>query len=79
MAWHVVRVERDLRERLRAAAREDLGPAASEAEVEAVDDEYWGPRLAGADREETPEEPEVCERDHARRVADVRRWGLPPI
>ena len=46
MERNVIQVERELEDRLRARAREALGPDASEAEVKALADEvYRGPEV----------------------------------
>ena len=75
-----IRYERGLRRALLEDARAILGPRATEAEVQAVaDEEYWGPLPVVADREETPEEREEREREHARKTAEVQAWGLPKI
>lgn len=76
----VVRVERDLRKRLLHAAREDLGPAATEAEVQALaDEEYWGHEPQIAENDPTAEKGAGSERRQAKEAAEVLEWGLPEI
>ena len=68
-----VRYERALRKTLREEARRSLGPQATDAEVQALADEaYWGPRPTATDLEETADERERREREHARRTAETR-------
>ena len=72
----MITAERRLEDQLHAAAREILGPAATEAEVQTLADrEYYGPELP--EREETAAERRQWEEDLERQRAQVRRWGLP--
>ena len=76
MSCNVIRVERELEARLRARAREVLGPRASDAEVEALADEvYYGPEENDG-HQETDAERLAYDREIEETIAMMHRWGV---
>lgn len=75
----VIETERQLRASFRKAAREKLGPEASDADVAAWTDEaYYGTRHRRI-HTETPEEQEVRERRTSEEIKLMDRWGVPEL
>ena len=76
MLGSVIEAERALRERLQKSARRELGPTASDTEVEALTDEaYWGPEPDNKYKETDAEQRER-ERRRKETLATMERWGL---
>ena len=76
MLGTVIEAERALRERLKKSARRELGPTASETDVEALTDEaYWGPQ-AENEYKETDAEQQEREQRRKETIATMERWGL---
>ena len=76
MERNVIQVERELEDRLRARAREALGPDASEAEVKALADEvYRGPEEDNG-YHETEADRKAYDREIEETIAMMDRWGV---
>ena len=76
MARSVIEVERELEDRLRARAREALGPKASEAEVKSLANEvYYGPDEDNG-YQETDAEREAYDREIEETISMMDRWGV---
>jgi hypothetical protein len=72
----VIQVERELEDRLRARAREALGPNASEDEVNALADEvYYGPEEDNG-YQETDAERAAYDQEIEETIAMMDRWGV---
>ena len=77
MVARMIEAERELENELRATAREVLGAAASQEEVDAYANElYHGPENV-YNREETAAERRERERETALELARIDRWGVP--
>ena len=77
MIGRVIEAERELEKELRATAREALGAAATQEEIDAYANEmYLGPENVH-NREETAAERRERERETALELARIDRWGVP--
>ena len=77
MIARMIAAERELENELRATAREALGAAASQEEIDAYANEmYHGPENVH-NREETAAERRERERETALELARIDRWGVP--
>ena len=76
MEQGVIKVERELRSRLRQVTREELGPEATAAQVEALADAaYHGPTSVH-NREETDAERAERQREVDATIAMMERWNI---
>ena len=76
MGRNVIQVERELEDRLRARAREALGPDASEAEVKALAEEVYYGGEEDNGYHETEAERKAYDREIDETIAMMDRWGV---
>ena len=77
MIARVIEAERELENELRATAKEALGSAATKEEIDACASEMYHGRESVHHREETAVERRERERETARELARIDRWGVP--
>ncbi len=76
MGLNVIQVERELEDRLRARAREALGPDASEAEAKALAEEVYYGGEEDNGYHETEAERKAYDREIEETIAMMDRWGV---